>query len=139
MLTPKQEDFCIAYLETGNASEAYRRAYSCENMTPATINRSAKDVIDNPKIRARLESLRAPALESARMTIEGHLERLKVLSEKAEADGKFAAAVTAEMARGKVSGFYVEKVDHSSTDGTMSPKGRTLDDFYAAPDVPPKP
>ncbi len=23
MLTPKQEGFCLAYLETGNASEAY--------------------------------------------------------------------------------------------------------------------
>lgn len=129
----------MAYLETGNASEAYRRAYSCSNMNPATVNRSAKDVIDNPKIRARLESLRAPALESARMTIEGHLERLKVLSEKAEAEGKFAAAVTAEMARGKVSGFYVEKVDHTSTDGSMSPKGKSLDDFYGAADVSAKP
>ena len=26
MLTPKQEAFCLAYIETGNASEAYRRA-----------------------------------------------------------------------------------------------------------------
>ena len=26
-LTPKQEAFACAYVETGNASEAYRRAY----------------------------------------------------------------------------------------------------------------
>ena len=26
-LTPKQEAFCRAYVETGNASEAYRQAY----------------------------------------------------------------------------------------------------------------
>ncbi|SQE31532.1 Terminase small subunit [Mannheimia haemolytica] len=26
-LTPKQEAFCLAYIETGNASEAYRQAY----------------------------------------------------------------------------------------------------------------
>lgn len=24
LLTPKQENFCLVYLETGNASEAYR-------------------------------------------------------------------------------------------------------------------
>ena len=29
-LTPKQEAFILAYLETGNASEAYRRAYNDE-------------------------------------------------------------------------------------------------------------
>jgi len=27
MLTPKQEAFALAYVETGNASEAYHRAY----------------------------------------------------------------------------------------------------------------
>ena len=26
-LTPKQEAFCLAFLETGNAAQAYRRAY----------------------------------------------------------------------------------------------------------------
>ncbi|MEX5924590.1 terminase small subunit [Providencia hangzhouensis] len=25
MLTTKQENFCLAYIETGNASEAYKR------------------------------------------------------------------------------------------------------------------
>ena len=28
--------------------------------------------------------------------------------------------------------------DHKSSDGSMSPKGRSLDDFYADEDVPPK-
>lgn len=35
-----------------------------------------------------------------------------------------------------------QKIDHSSKDGTMSPKGRSLDDFYKnpqEPDVPAKP
>ena len=36
-LTPKQENFCLAYLETGNASEAYRRAYDVANMKPESI------------------------------------------------------------------------------------------------------
>ena len=27
-LTQKQENFCLAYIETGNASEAYRKAYN---------------------------------------------------------------------------------------------------------------
>lgn len=32
-----------------------------------------------------------------------------------------------------------QKIDHSSSDGTMSPKGKSLDDFYAPQDVPAKP
>src|SRR5690554_1167607 len=32
-----------------------------------------------------------------------------------------------------------DKKDHTSSDGSMSPKGRSLDDFYAESDVPAKP
>jgi len=45
-LTPKQETFCLEYLKTGNASEAYRIAYDAKDMKPATINRRAKDLIE---------------------------------------------------------------------------------------------
>lgn len=31
-LTIKQEAFCQAYIETGNASEAYRTAYAADKM-----------------------------------------------------------------------------------------------------------
>lgn len=109
-LTPKQEAFCLAYMETGNASEAYRGAYSAGGMSPASVNREAKALTDNPKIAARLEELRAPVLEAAQMTLEGHLSDLLALREAAKADGKYSAAVAAEVARGKVSGFYVERV-----------------------------
>jgi len=117
MLTPKQESFCLFYLETGNASEAYRRAYSYQKMKPETINRTAKGMLDNPKIAARLAELRAPVVKKAQITLEGHLADLKRLRDKAERDGKFSAAVTAEMARGKASGLYVEKTELTGKDG----------------------
>lgn len=31
-----------------------------------------------------------------------------------------------------------QELDHQSSDGSMSPKGKTLEDFYADEDVPPK-
>ena len=40
-LSVKQENFCNFYLESGNASEAYRRAYNCLKMKPETINSKA--------------------------------------------------------------------------------------------------
>jgi len=40
-LTIKQEAFCQAYIEKGNASEAYRMAYAADKMKPETVNRNA--------------------------------------------------------------------------------------------------
>jgi hypothetical protein len=54
-LTPKQEKFCSLYIDTGNASEAYRKAYSAKKSKPETINRCAKELLDNPKITARIK------------------------------------------------------------------------------------
>lgn len=80
-LTPKQENFCLAYLETGNASEAYRRSYDAENMKPETINRNAKDLLDNSKIAARLAELTEEATTSAVMTRRRAMERLSLIAE----------------------------------------------------------
>lgn len=44
MLTPKQVSFCHRYLESGNASEAYRQCYSAEKAKSEAINRSAKEL-----------------------------------------------------------------------------------------------
>jgi phage terminase small subunit len=69
-LTPKQEAFCRAYVETGNASEAYRRSYNAENMNPATVNRKAKFEFDKGKIGARIEELQERAQRKHDVTIE---------------------------------------------------------------------
>jgi phage terminase small subunit len=134
-LTPKQEAFCLAYLKTGNASEAYRQAYSAANMKPESINVNASKLLSNTKVALRLEELRGPAVIAAQMTLEGHLADLKMLRDKALEAEQFSAAITAETNRGKAAGLYTEKVDHTSSDGSMSPKGKSLDDFYTG-DVP---
>jgi phage terminase small subunit len=108
-LTPKQEAFCLSYLETGNASEAYRRAYEARRMAQATISRNAKALLDNNKIAARLEVLRRPAVEKAKLTLEGHLQDLARLRDLAEASQKYAAAVQAEVARGRAAGLYGDR------------------------------
>ena len=58
-LTVKQEAFCRAYIETGNASEAYRRAYDTSGMNANSVNRKAKELVDNVKITARVNELKA--------------------------------------------------------------------------------
>lgn len=114
-LTAKQEAFCLAYVETGNASEAYRRAYDARKTKPAVINVKASQVLANGKVAVRLAELRKPAADAATVTLAGHLRRLDDLSAKAEMAGQFAAAISAEVARGKASGVHVEKSEQTVT------------------------
>jgi len=116
-LTGKQEKFSLAYIETGNASEAYRQAYNADKMRQETVNRTAKDLLDNPKITARLAEIRAPAIEAAQITLEGHLKTLAELRDKAEGLGQMAAAINAEGLRGKAAGFYVQRSEITGKDG----------------------
>ena len=75
-LTPKQEKFCQFYIELGNASEAYRQAYHTKNMKPETVNRKAKELLDNGKITARTEELREHHFKKHEMTVEKVLGQL---------------------------------------------------------------
>jgi phage terminase small subunit len=110
-LTPKQEAFCLAYLETGNGSEAYRQSYNAERMKAETIWVKACQLLKKDKVAVRLDELRKPAVEAAQVTLAGHLNDLERLRDVAEKAGNIAAAVSAEVARGKVAGLYVEKTE----------------------------
>jgi len=56
-LTPKQAKFCDEYIETGNASESYRRAYNASRMKTETIHRRAKDMLRHGTVSARIQQL----------------------------------------------------------------------------------
>ena len=108
-LTIKQESFCLTYLETGNASEAYRRSYNAANMAEATIWRKAHDLVRNGNVAARIEELRQQLIIRSQVTLEKHLTDLKALRDKAETAEKFGPAIQAEIARGKAAGLYEGK------------------------------
>lgn len=114
-LTPKQEAFCQRYLESGNASEAYRQCYSTEKAKPETINRSAKELLDNPKIATRLEELRGVALAAHGVTIASLVAELEEARQVAKARAQGAAMVQATMGKAKLAGLDDgEKVDDST-------------------------
>ena len=56
-MTPKQERFCQLYVQIGNASEAYRQSYDCSRMKSETIHRCAHELLQNPKITARIQEI----------------------------------------------------------------------------------
>lgn len=57
VLTPKQSAFIDHYLELGNATEAYKRAYDCKNDVTARTN--ANKNLQKPTIRAYIDRRRA--------------------------------------------------------------------------------
>lgn len=116
-LTPKQEAFTLAYLELGDASKAYRKAYNAAKMKPESVNRKAKELMDNVKITARIEELRTPAREAAQVTLRQHLDDLKRLRDKAEKAAQYSAAINAEALRGKAAGLYVDRQELTGKDG----------------------
>ncbi|MDX9787919.1 MAG: terminase small subunit [Desulfobacterales bacterium] len=75
-LTIKQEKFCAKYIESGDASNAYRFAYSTERMKPDTVNRSAFELLHTPKISARIDQLKQKMLDKLMVSPEKTLRRL---------------------------------------------------------------
>lgn len=63
-LTPKQDAFVAAYIETGNASEAYRRAYNVENMLSTTVGHKAHILIKQGQIAAKIAEIRERAIDA---------------------------------------------------------------------------
>lgn len=85
-LTVKQEKFCQAYMELGCASNAYRRAYDASKMKPATVNRKAKELLDNGKVAARVKELREEVNERAMIDATYVLRRMVEIDEMDIAD-----------------------------------------------------
>lgn len=78
-LTIKQEKACQAYVQTGDKSEAYRRAYSCANMKPGSINVQAFKLFDNPKIALRVRELQSELKKSSDIKKADILEELSCI------------------------------------------------------------
>lgn len=118
-LTIKQEAFALAYVETGNASEAYRQAYDAAGMKPASINRKAKELMDNGKIAARVEQLQSKAVERHEITLDDlirELEEARVAASTSEKP-QAAAMVAATMGKAKLLGLVTDKQELAGKDG----------------------
>jgi len=120
-LTPKQESFCRHYIETGCASEAYRKAYSAENMKPEAIHVEASKLFTNPKVALRISELQAELAERHEITVDALVGELDEARLKAMADDKGAsAAVSAVLGKAKLLGFLTDKHEHTAEIKTTS-------------------
>ena len=117
-LTPKQESFCQLYIELGNASEAYRQSYDADSMQSDTVNRRAKELLDNGKIGARLDKIRKEHAMRHNITVDSLLIELEEARKTALDAGKLeklqvAAAVSATMGKAKLLGLDKQVIEHT--------------------------
>ena len=81
-LTPKQRKFAEEYVNTGNASEAYRRAYNVAKTTSnEVIAVEGSRLLTDPNISLRVQELKTKEAEAFQITrkevAEGYFKMIK--------------------------------------------------------------
>lgn len=117
--TDKMELFCLAYVETGNASEAYRRSYNTANMAEKTAQREGYNTLQRPQVQARLEELRNQVMERHEITVDtllAELEEARKAALGAETP-QTSAAVSATMGKAKLLGLDKKIVELTGKNG----------------------
>ena len=111
-LTPKQEAFCLKYVECSNQSEAYRHAYDVgENTKPETVWVKACELMSGGKVSARVFALQQMAQERTLVTIESITIELEEARQMGLHTEQGSAMTAASMGKAKVNGLLVDKVD----------------------------
>lgn len=119
-LTEKQESFALAYLETGNAAEAYRRAYDVRAATThSSIYVEASRMLKNPKITLRIKELQKNAEQLALYNVKSAYEEYEAARKLAHEKENPAAAVSAITGKVKLFGLdnHTKRHEHTGPDG----------------------
>ena len=121
-LTPKQEAFAMAYVESGNASKAYKAAYDVnENTNNNSISVEACKLRNNPKITLRILELQELAQERHLITVDSLTKELEQARLTASEAGQASAMVAATMGKAKLHGLLTDKAEISSSNESMKP------------------
>lgn len=115
--TDKMEAFCLVYMETNNASEAYRRSYNVTNMADKTAARESWIVLQKPQVQARLAELREVVMERHNITVDTLLAELEEARLLGKETGKASAMVTASMGKAKLLGLDKQIVELTGKNG----------------------
>lgn len=134
-LTHKQEKFCQAYIETGNASEAYRTAYAADKMKPEAIHVNASKLLDNAKVALRVSELQGEIKQRHNVTVDSLLAELEEARQKAlnAETPQSSAAVAATMGKAKLTGLDKQIVEVTGKNGSpLQVVNYTPADYIAA-------
>lgn len=128
-LTVKQEKFCQAYVETGNASEAYRSAYSADKMKAATVNSKAYELLNNGEITVRVAELQQEHRTKHNITVSDLLRELEEARKAAltAETPQASAAVAATMGKARITGLDKVVIDLTAD---VKVESRSIKDIF---------
>lgn len=109
-LTQKQEKFCRVYIETGNATDAYRSAYNVGKMSPTTVNTKACQLAKSGNVAERIQQIQQKHQKRHDISIDSLTEKFLKAEKFAYSKGKPAAAVAAITGLAKLHGLMQQKV-----------------------------
>ena len=122
-LTLKQEAFAMAYIESGNASMAYKAVYNVNgNTSDNTISVEACKLRNTPKITLRILELQELAQVRHSITVDSLTDELEFARVTALENGQASAAVSASMAKAKLHGLLTDKAEVTRPDESMKPR-----------------
>lgn len=105
-LSAFEEKFCLEFIETLNASEAYRRSYSVENMSQKSVNDEASRVLNRPGVASRIASVQAEHVKDRKISLAWYYEQLLQLYYHARSGGQDGQARKSLELLGKYLGLH---------------------------------
>lgn len=129
-LTPKREAFALAYVETSNASEAYRRAFGVSEERSEWVKIEASRLLRDPNVALTVAAIRTERRNQAAVTAASLTEELEEARALAVQEKQTAAAVSATMGKAKINGLIVDKKELGGFDG--KPIGVEVNDTSAS-------
>lgn len=132
-LTAQQQEFVRHILAGKGVAESYRLAYDCSNMQANSVWVAASRLQANADIALWLSAARQACLGTHVVTLRDHQNQLERLREAAMSSGNYGAAVQAELARGKVAGHHIERIQEVPADphDTLRTLAQTAPDLAA--------
>lgn len=115
-LTPKQERFAQVYVETSNASEAYRQAYDVQPDTlPTSIWVNASKTLSDAKVAQRVMELQETNRDKHSVTVESIAAEYEEARFLGKTEKQASAMVSATTGKAKLYGLIIDKADTKTT------------------------
>lgn len=106
-VTEQEDAFSRVFVETGNASEAYRQSYKSDKMSVNAIGVEASRMLDRPRVALRIAQLRETHTKRHNVTVDSliaELEEARIAALTAETV-QASAATAATMGKAKLMGL----------------------------------
>lgn len=120
-LTPKQERFAQVYVQTGNASEAFRQAYDASKTKPEVVNVKGSQILANGNVMVRVKQLQDELAKRELWTREDSVNVLKAIAKGEDPEVRPTDKVNAVKALNAMHGWDKQTIDLTNSDGSLAP------------------